>query len=126
MGGGRVRTGQGARRSPRSQTPSPSSAAAPQLTPPHRGPRSFARHACPSPDTDISTPLSANPRSTGTFYQRGHDEVISRIEERVALATMVPVENQEGLQILHYVSGQKYGEGVGKFGACRAFREGHA
>lgn len=63
--------------------------------------------------------------SKGTFYQRGHDAVIRRIEERVAAATMVPVENQEGLQILHYENGEKYGafsrrgEGGGAFAGGR-------
>lgn len=60
-------------------------------------------------DTDTGKPMDSEVRtSTGTFYQRGHDEVITRIEERVAAATMVPVSNQEGLQILHYENGQKY------------------
>jgi hypothetical protein len=49
-------------------------------------------------------------RSTGTFFQRGHNALITRIEERVAAVTMAPAENQEGLQILRYVDGQKYGE----------------
>ncbi|GBF89340.1 prolyl 4-hydroxylase-like protein [Raphidocelis subcapitata] len=60
---------------------------------------------------DMSTgkPMDSNTRtSKGTFFQRGHDAVIKRIEERVAAATMVPVENQEGLQMLHYEDGQKY------------------
>eukprot|EP00877_Chromochloris_zofingiensis_P001599 jgi/Chrzof1/1143/Cz01g42060.t1 len=46
--------------------------------------------------------------STGTFWDRGHDEVVTRIEKRVAQIAMVPVENQEGLQVLHYKDGQKY------------------
>ncbi|KAF8057290.1 Abcc2 [Scenedesmus sp. PABB004] len=46
--------------------------------------------------------------STGTFYQRAHDDVVSRIETRVAAVTMIPVEHQEGLQVLHYKDGQKY------------------
>lgn len=52
--------------------------------------------------------------SSGTFFQKGHDPIIARIEDRVAAATMMPVENQEGLQILHYENGQKYGE----YGRC--------
>ena len=46
--------------------------------------------------------------STGTFFGRGQDEVITKIEKRVAQVTMIPVENQEGLQVLHYKDGQKY------------------
>eukprot|EP00879_Flechtneria_rotunda_P002604 GHRR01002805.1.p1 GENE.GHRR01002805.1~~GHRR01002805.1.p1 ORF type:complete len:312 (+),score=60.59 GHRR01002805.1:150-1085(+) len=46
--------------------------------------------------------------STGTFFNMGHDDVITRIEERVADVTMLPRENQEGLQVLKYVDGQKY------------------
>ncbi|KAI8466500.1 MAG: hypothetical protein J3K34DRAFT_524498 [Monoraphidium minutum] len=60
-------------------------------------------------DMETGKPMDSEVRtSTGTFFQRGHDEVISKIEERVAQITMVPVENQEGLQILKYVDGQKY------------------
>uniref|UniRef100_A0A383VHQ9 procollagen-proline 4-dioxygenase n=1 Tax=Tetradesmus obliquus TaxID=3088 RepID=A0A383VHQ9_TETOB len=46
--------------------------------------------------------------STGTFFPRGHDDVITVIEKRVAAVTMIPVEHQEGLQVLHYRDGQKY------------------
>eukprot|EP00877_Chromochloris_zofingiensis_P013401 jgi/Chrzof1/8314/Cz03g05260.t1 len=46
--------------------------------------------------------------STGTFFQIGQTDVLTRIEQRVARITMIPVENQEGLQVLHYQNGQKY------------------
>ncbi|GBF92736.1 prolyl 4-hydroxylase-like [Raphidocelis subcapitata] len=46
--------------------------------------------------------------SSGTFFDKGADEVIARIERRVAQVTMLPVDNQEGLQVLKYVDGQKY------------------
>ena len=46
--------------------------------------------------------------STGTFFARGDDEVVTRIEKRVAAVTMIPLENQEGMQVLHYRDGQKY------------------
>ncbi|GFH10558.1 Fe2OG dioxygenase domain-containing protein, partial [Haematococcus lacustris] len=46
--------------------------------------------------------------STGTFFGKAEDDIIERIEKRVAQVTMIPVENQEGLQILHYHNGQKY------------------
>jgi hypothetical protein len=44
--------------------------------------------------------------STGTFFDKGADEVIARVEARVAQVTMLPVENQEGLQVLKYIDGQ--------------------
>ncbi|KAJ9525758.1 hypothetical protein QJQ45_003420 [Haematococcus lacustris] len=46
--------------------------------------------------------------STGTFFSKGEDDIIARIEKRVAQVTMIPVENQEGLQVLNYHNGQKY------------------
>lgn len=52
-------------------------------------------------DSDVRT-------STGTFLDMDHDEIVSQIERRVSHVTMLPKENQEGLQILHYQNGQKY------------------
>ncbi|KAK9165047.1 hypothetical protein Scep_000238 [Stephania cephalantha] len=46
--------------------------------------------------------------SSGTFLKRGRDKVIRNIEKRIADFTFVPVENGEGLQVLHYEVGQKY------------------
>ncbi|XP_071696207.1 probable prolyl 4-hydroxylase 10 [Rutidosis leptorrhynchoides] len=46
--------------------------------------------------------------SSGTFLARGRDETISNIEKRIADFTFLPVENGEGLQVLHYEVGQKY------------------
>ena len=46
--------------------------------------------------------------STGTFLSMGQDPIVAAIEQRVSQVTMVPVENQEGMQILHYENGQKY------------------
>lgn len=54
-----------------------------------------------SVDSDIRT-------STGTFFSKAEDDVVARIEKRVAQVSMIPVEHQEGLQILHYHDGQKY------------------
>ncbi|CAN6343132.1 unnamed protein product [Urochloa humidicola] len=45
--------------------------------------------------------------SSGMFFSRGQDEVISRIEKRIAYYTSVHIENGEGLQVLHYGIGQK-------------------
>ncbi len=36
------------------------------------------------------------------FLNRGEDDVIERIEARIAKYTAIPKENGEGLQILHY------------------------
>ncbi|XP_047325295.1 probable prolyl 4-hydroxylase 3 [Impatiens glandulifera] len=46
--------------------------------------------------------------SSGTFLKRGKDKTIMKIEKRIADFTFIPVENGEGLQILHYEVGQKY------------------
>ncbi|KAG2497974.1 hypothetical protein HYH03_004235 [Edaphochlamys debaryana] len=46
--------------------------------------------------------------STGSWLSKGEDDIVARIEKRVAQVTMIPVENQEGLQVLHYHDGEKY------------------
>lgn len=46
--------------------------------------------------------------STGTFFGKAADAVITTIEKRVAQVTMLPIDNQEGMQILHYHDGEKY------------------
>lgn len=46
--------------------------------------------------------------SSGTWFSRGHDDTISTIEERIALVTMIPPENGEGIQVLKYINGQEY------------------
>ncbi|XP_010548243.1 PREDICTED: prolyl 4-hydroxylase 5 [Tarenaya hassleriana] len=46
--------------------------------------------------------------SSGTFLRRGHDKVVEEIEQRISDFTFIPVENGEGLQVLHYEVGQKY------------------
>eukprot|EP00775_Hariotina_reticulata_P011903 gene11903-12047_t len=46
--------------------------------------------------------------SSGMFFERAEDEVIARVEQRVATVTMLPAGNAEGMQVLHYVDGQKY------------------
>ena len=46
--------------------------------------------------------------SSGTFFERGEDEVISAVENRVARLTSIPVTHGEGLQILHYAYAQEY------------------
>lgn len=46
--------------------------------------------------------------SSGTFLARGRDKIIRNIEKKIADFTFLPVENGEGLQVLHYEVGQKY------------------
>ncbi|KAL4448907.1 hypothetical protein ABPG77_007624 [Micractinium sp. CCAP 211/92] len=46
--------------------------------------------------------------SKGTFLERGQDEVVAAIEERIARWTLLPVGNGEGLQVLNYQPGQEY------------------
>lgn len=46
--------------------------------------------------------------SSGVFLDRGEDEVIRRIEERIAAWTLLPAGNGEGLQVLKYSKTQKY------------------
>ncbi|CAN6457572.1 unnamed protein product [Victoria cruziana] len=46
--------------------------------------------------------------SYGAFLRRGQDDVVTRIEKRIAEVSFVPVENGEGLQVLHYKAGEKY------------------
>ena len=56
----------------------------------------------------------------GTFLERGEDEIIQAIEERIARWTLLPVGNGEGLQVLRYQKREKYeghyGEGRGWLG----------
>ena len=46
--------------------------------------------------------------SSGVFLDRGQDEVVRAIEERIAVWTLMPVGNGEGLQVLKYDPSQKY------------------
>jgi prolyl 4-hydroxylase len=52
--------------------------------------------------------LNADRTSNGMFYARAENELIARIERRLAQLTRWPVENGEGLQILHYLPGAEY------------------
>ncbi len=52
--------------------------------------------------------LNADRTSNGMFYARAENELIARIERRLAQLTRWPVENGEGLQILHYCPGAEY------------------
>ncbi|WBY00852.1 2OG-Fe(II) oxygenase [Ramlibacter tataouinensis] len=46
--------------------------------------------------------------SSGMFFQRGENELVSRIEARIARLLNWPEENGEGLQVLHYRPGAEY------------------
>jgi len=46
--------------------------------------------------------------SEGTYFMRGENPLVTRIEQRLAKLTATPVENAEGLQILHYGVGAQY------------------
>jgi prolyl 4-hydroxylase len=40
--------------------------------------------------------------SEGTFFLRGENTLVTSIEKRLSVLTGMPIENGEGLQILHY------------------------
>ena len=46
--------------------------------------------------------------SNGMFFQRGENDVVRRLETRLAHLLSWPEENGEGLQILHYRPGAEY------------------
>jgi prolyl 4-hydroxylase len=52
--------------------------------------------------------VNADRTSNGMFFQRGENELIRRIEARIARLVNWPEENGEGLQVLHYVPGTEY------------------
>jgi prolyl 4-hydroxylase len=46
--------------------------------------------------------------SYGTYFNRGENELISRLERRIAELVQFPIENGEPIQILHYEPGGEY------------------
>jgi prolyl 4-hydroxylase len=52
--------------------------------------------------------VNADRTSNGMFFQRGENELVRRIEARIARLINWPEENGEGLQILHYTPGTEY------------------
>jgi prolyl 4-hydroxylase len=52
--------------------------------------------------------LNADRTSYGMFFRRDETELIARIERRLAALANWPIENGEGLQILHYKPGAEY------------------
>ncbi|KAM7268824.1 hypothetical protein ACFE04_010990 [Oxalis oulophora] len=60
-------------------------------------------------DNDSGESLESEVRtSSGMFLSKRQDEVVARIEDRIATWTFLPPENGESIQILHYEHGQKY------------------
>lgn len=52
--------------------------------------------------------VNADRTSNGMFFQRGENELVRRIEQRIAHLLNWPVDNGEGLQVLHYTPGTQY------------------
>ena len=52
--------------------------------------------------------LHADRTSDGMFFTRGENALVARIEARIARLLGWPVENGEGLQVLHYGPGAEY------------------
>lgn len=52
--------------------------------------------------------INADRTSNGMFFQRGENDVVRKIEARLARLLDWPVENGEGLQVLHYQPGTEY------------------
>ncbi|MBY0455411.1 MAG: 2OG-Fe(II) oxygenase, partial [Burkholderiaceae bacterium] len=52
--------------------------------------------------------INAARTSNGMFFQRGESALVQTIEERIARVLHWPIENGEGLQVLHYRPGAQY------------------
>ncbi|KAF1045703.1 MAG: hypothetical protein GAK38_02838 [Xylophilus sp.] len=52
--------------------------------------------------------LNADRTSNGMFFSRGENAVVARLEARIARLITWPLENGEGLQVLHYRPGAEY------------------
>ena len=52
--------------------------------------------------------VNADRTSDGMFFRRAETELIARIESRIARLLRWPLENGEGLQVLHYQPGAQY------------------
>ena len=60
-------------------------------------------------DNESGTPMPSTIRTSfGAFLSLDEDEIVGRIEDRIARVSFIPKENGEGLQILKYEDGQKY------------------
>jgi prolyl 4-hydroxylase len=52
--------------------------------------------------------VNADRTSNGMFFQRGENDLIRRVEARIARLVNWPEENGEGIQVLHYRPGTQY------------------
>ena len=52
--------------------------------------------------------VNADRTSNGMFFRRAESELVARIESRIARLLNWPLENGEGLQVLHYKPGAEY------------------
>jgi prolyl 4-hydroxylase len=52
--------------------------------------------------------LNVDRTSDGMFFERGENEIVARLEQRIAALLRWPVEFGEGLQILRYAPGAQY------------------
>ena len=59
-------------------------------------------------NADGGEEVHADRTSDGMFFHRGENELAQRIEARIARLLNWPVENGEGLQVLHYGPGAEY------------------
>lgn len=57
---------------------------------------------------DGSSVVSAARTSSGAYFHKNQDELIDKIDQRLAKLTEWPYENGEGLQVLRYEPGQEY------------------
>lgn len=59
-------------------------------------------------NTTGGSEVNAARTSAGMFFGRGETALIERIEQRIAALLRWPIENGEGLQVLHYLPGAEY------------------
>ena len=59
-------------------------------------------------ETSEGSEVNAARTSRGMFFERAESELIERVEARIARLLNWPVENGEGLQVLHYQPGAEY------------------
>jgi len=69
--------------------------------------RRLARSETVANDKDGSE-INAARTSEGMFFERAENEICARVEARIAELLHWPVENGEGLQVLHYRAGAEY------------------
>lgn len=70
-------------------------------------------HLAPSMIVDSNRPnrnaLDSRRKSESMFFAKAHnDPVLSEIEKRISLLTLIPMDNAEALQVVHYHVGGEY------------------